>query len=317
MRLIDWREADAATLAHIWTAQAARWAVHLSWDSAGNWADVETQRRAGRLPGLILLDGATVVAWSFFLIHQDTLQIGAFEADSSEATRLLLDAVLSTVDDEMTPAGAILFAFSAAPGLVPALVARGFETEPYLHLVREVADARAALDTLPWRASAMTQLPELLARAYGPPTVTRPFARRGKMEEWEEYAGQLLGSAACGVFEPELSAASVSADGSLEAAIITTLVGPGTAHVAQVVVDPARRGRGLAEAMLGEVIARTKRLGYDRVSLLVSVHNTGAVRLYSRLGFSETASFVSAGRRGQPRRSTSPAFDTGGANTFL
>lgn len=316
MRLIDWREADAATLAHIWTAQAARWAVHLSWDSADNWAHVEAQRRAGNLPGLILLEGATVVAWSFFLIHQDTLQIGAFEADSSEATRVLLDAVLSTVDEAMTPSGAMLFAFSAAPGLVPALVARGFETEPYLHLVREVADARPALDTLPWRASAMPQLPWLMARAYGPPAVTRPFARRGLPDEWEEYAAQLLGSAACGIFEPELSASRVSTDGVLDAAIVTTLVGPGTAHVAQVVVDPAQRGRGLAEAMLLEVLARTKRLGYDRVSLLVSVRNAGAVRLYTRLGFGETASFVSAGRRGQPRRSTNPALDTGGASTL-
>ena len=316
MRLIDWREADAATLAHIWTAQAARWAVHLSWDSAGNWADVEAQRRAGNLPGLILLDGATVVAWTFFLIHQDTLQIGAFEADSSEATRLLLDAVLSAIDEEMTSSGAILFAFSAAPGLVPALVARGFETEPYLHLVREVSDARPAPDVLPWRAAAMPQLPSLMARAYGPPTVTRPFARRGLANEWEEYAGQLLGSAACGIFEPELSAASVSTDGVLDAAIVTTLVGPGTAHVAQIVVDPLRQGRGVGEAMLLEVLARTKRLGYDRVSLLVSAGNPNAVRLYTRLGFGETASFVSAGRRGQPRRSTSPALDTGGASTL-
>lgn len=316
MRLIDWREADPATLQHIWPAQAARWATHLSWDSSGNWADVEAQRRAGNLPGLILLDGARVVAWTFFILHQDTLQIGAFEADSSDATRTLLDAVLSTADDEMAPSGAILFAFSAAPGLVPALVARDFETEPYLHLVREVANAGPALDTLPWRASAMQQLPSLLARAYGAPTVTRPFARRGLEQEWEEYAAQLLGSAACGVFEPDLSASWVSPDGVLDAAIITTLVGPGTAHAAQVVVDPSRRGRGLGESMLQEVVARTWRLGLDRVSLLVSVRNAGAVRLYSRMGFAETASFVSAGRRGYPRRSTSPAFDTGGASTL-
>ncbi len=316
MRLIDWREADAATLAHIWTTQASRWAVHLTWDSAGNWADVEAQRRAGNLPGLILFDGAAVVAWSFFLIHQDTLQIGAFEADSSEATRVMLDAVLATADEAMTPSGAILFAFSAAPGLVPALVARGFDTEPYLHLVREVADARPALDTLPWCAAAMLQLPALMERAYGPPTVTRPFARRGFLAEWEEYAAQLLGSAACGVFEPELSTCRVSPDGVLDAAIITTLVGPGTAHVAQVVVDPVSRGCGVAEAMLLEVLAKTKRLGFDRVSLLVSARNGGAVRLYTKLGFGETASFVSAGRRGQPRRSTSPALETGGASTL-
>lgn len=297
MRLIDWREASPAALNDVWREQVTRWNERLSWDSAGNWAEVEIERRAGRLPGLILLDDQRVYGWTFFLVHRDTLQIGGFEADSSSSTRTLLDAVLATGSPSIAPEGVMLFAFSAAPGLVPALVARGFDIAPYRYLVRDVADAHAPNGTMPWTVEAATGLPRLLAHAYGEPELTRPFARQGTEGEWREYAGQLLGSAACGTFDARLSAARFAPDGSLAGAIVTTVVGPATAHIAQVVVSPDQRGKGTASALLHEVIARTRQAGLERVSLLVSEHNAGARRLYQRAGFGETASFVSAGRR--------------------
>ena len=297
MRLIDWREASPAALNDAWRDQVTRWNERLSWDSAANWAEVEIERRAGRLPGLILLDDQRVYGWTFFLLHRNTLQIGAFEADSSASTRTLLDAVLATGSPSVAPEGVLLFAFSAAPGLVPGLVARGFDTAPYRYLVRDVADARPPACTMPWSIEAATQLPSLLARAYGEPELTRPFARQGTDAEWREYAGQLLASAACGTFDAGLSAARFAPDGHLAAAVVTTIVGPGTAHIAQVVVSPDERGKGTANALLHEVIAKCRQAGLERVSLLVSEHNPGARHLYQRAGFAETASFVSAGRR--------------------
>ncbi len=296
MPLFDWRDVDGALLSDAWGEQRSRWSQNLFWETEGNWAQVEAERRAGRLPGMVLMEGRTVAAWSFFLLHQDTLQIGGFESSSSSATRRLLDGVLETADPELAPSGAMLFAFSGAPGLVPALVARGFDTEPYEYLVREMAGVRPMRPEHEWDLSAAAQLPSLLARAYGPPTLTRPFARHGSMDEWREYAAQLLGSQACGAFEPALSAASFRSDGTLDGAIVTTIVGPGTAHIAQVAVDPTRRGTGLAGQMLGSVIERARADRFERVSLLVSERNTTARRLYAHSGFHEAASFIAAGR---------------------
>ncbi|MGC4086032.1 MAG: hypothetical protein QM736_28880 [Vicinamibacterales bacterium] len=133
MHLSDWRDIDASLLIDAWAEQRARWQTTLFWNADENWAQVEAERQSGRLPGLALLDGSTLVGWCFFLVHQDTLQIGGFESTSSTVTRRLLDAVLAAVDPTLVPSGAMLFAYSDAPGLVPALVARGFETEP-VHL---------------------------------------------------------------------------------------------------------------------------------------------------------------------------------------
>jgi ribosomal protein S18 acetylase RimI-like enzyme len=327
MRLIHWHDAGDAQFGAIWAEQNARWTGQLSWDSAGTWDLVEAQRKSGRLPGVLLLDGPRVAAWSFFLVHDNTLQIGAFEADTCDTTGMLLDAILETVDPADACDGAMLFAFSTAPGLLPALIERGFDVERYFHLLRELpADDRATTGSMKWSSTANEQVPVLLARAYGEPSQTRPFARHGRDTEWREYVGHLLGSNACGRFDPSLSSACMSPSGVLHALTITTVVAPGTAHIAQLAVDPLRRGAGLASAMLHEVVANARRAGCERLTLLVSERNRPALRLYQREGFRQTANFVSAGRGAwesgttaggdYPRRSTSPAFEMGGASTF-
>lgn len=297
MSLFDWRDVDASLLTPVWAEQTARWSQRLFWDARHSWTQVEAERVAGRLPGMVLLEGREVAAWTFFLLHQNTLQIGGFESSSSTATRTLLDAVLHTVDPQLAPAGAMLFAFSSAPGLVPALVARGFDTEPYAYLIRETNAVRPIRAEAPWDLSAAVQLPGLLASAYGPPALTRPFVRHGSMSEWREYAAQLLGSDACGAFEPGLSASWFDAAGHLQGAVVTTIVGPGTAHIAQVAVDPRQRGGGIASRMLDSVVERVRADGLDRVTLLVSERNTTARHLYERHGFHEAATFIAAGRR--------------------
>ncbi|HEX7942972.1 MAG TPA: N-acetyltransferase [Gemmatimonadaceae bacterium] len=296
MQLLDWREADQDLLSDIWTCQIDRWQDRLSWDSASNWAAVEAERRSGRLPGLILLDDSGVHGWTFFLVHHDTLQIGAFESASSAASRLLLDGALETVSSDIAPAGALLFAFSAAPGLVPALVARGFETEPYRYLVRDVSRVFPPSGQMAWTIDTTVQLPRLLADAYGEPRLTRPFVRHGSDSEWREYCAQLLASSACGTFDASLSTSSLAPDGSLDGAIVVTVVSPRTAHIAQVAVAPKARGRRLASAMMAEVLAKVAYAGFEQVSLLVSGRNARALRLYERAGFAERATFISAGR---------------------
>lgn len=297
MSLFDWRDIDAGLLTPAWAEQNTRWSERLFWDARHNWSQVEAERVAGRLPGIVLMEGREVAAWTFFLLHQNTLQIGGFESNSSSATRTLLDAVLQAIDPQLAPAGAMLFAFSSAPGLVPALVARGFDTEPYAYLVRDTNAVRPRRPEAPWDLAAAAQLPTLLAASYGPPAVTRPFVRHGTTSEWREYAMQLLGSAACGAFEPGLSASWFDGEGSLQGAVVTTIIGPGTAHIAQVAVDPRQRGSGLGGRLLDSVVERVRADRLDRVTLLVSERNTVARHLYERHGFHEAATFIAAGRR--------------------
>jgi mycothiol synthase len=55
--------------------------------------------------------------------------------------------------------------------------------------------------------------------------------------------------------------------------------------VSQMGVVPARRGQGLAGALLAEALRRFRLAGYSQAGLHVNLNNPRAIRLYERLGF--------------------------------
>ena len=60
-------------------------------------------------------------------------------------------------------------------------------------------------------------------------------------------------------------------------------------HINNVAVLPQYRGRGMGSAILRHALADAQRRGARRATLEVRASNTGAVRLYQRLGFATTA----------------------------
>jgi ribosomal-protein-alanine N-acetyltransferase len=56
-------------------------------------------------------------------------------------------------------------------------------------------------------------------------------------------------------------------------------------HINNVAIRPAYRGMGMGTALLRHVLAEGRRLGARRATLEVRASNTGARRLYERLGF--------------------------------
>ncbi|MBE3582121.1 MAG: ribosomal protein S18-alanine N-acetyltransferase [Thermoanaerobacteraceae bacterium] len=57
------------------------------------------------------------------------------------------------------------------------------------------------------------------------------------------------------------------------------------AHITNIAVHPAYRGRRLGELLLRTLMQEAARLGADRMTLEVRVSNLPAQRLYARLGF--------------------------------
>lgn len=93
--------------------------------------------------------------------------------------------------------------------------------------------------------------------------------------------------------EEELSAprsrglAYLSADGRVRAFGVYWWIPP-EAQLANLVVDPALRGRGLGRALLERLIARAVADGGRLATLEVRLSNVPALALYRRLGFRET-----------------------------
>lgn len=86
------------------------------------------------------------------------------------------------------------------------------------------------------------------------------------------------------------------------AAALVLLFRHGTryARVYSLIVAPAHRGRGLADALLADAVELARLAGCTRLGLEVSPANTPAVRLYTRHGFAPVAEIAGYYSNGGP-----------------
>ena len=298
MILRDWREADPAAVHACYERERQHWLDGLSWDTTWTWATVEQARFARGLPGFLAIDDAGgVEGWTFYVVDDGILHIGGLVANSDAATRSLLDVVLHGSQQTGAEATAC-FVLDRAAGLAGALEHHGFRVERFQYLSLALGSEggqpeddqdRAIPDA--WRDGDLQQVAALLDASYEG-DAGRHFAPTGN---WEKYTTGLVEQAGCGVFDTTLTRV-VRGESGLRGAVLVTTVSPGTAHIAQIAVHPAWRGRGLASHLLREAADRSARAGKTRLTLLVSEHNEPARRLYASLGFTQKATFLAARR---------------------
>ena len=307
----DWRDAPAGVLAPLFAAEEQRWAEELGWDLGPSLRVVEEARARGELPGLIVRSRTgEALAWSFHVLSHGLVQIGALTGRSAGAVRLLLEGICLSPEAQLAQ-GLSCFLFPVSTSVASALARQRFalQTQRYLSrtLAAEIAPPGSRLDVRPWQPEDSPTLVRLLARAYAGDAGARCFAPHGRLDEWAHYTGQLLSGPACGAFRPEWSVVAVAADGSPAGLVIATEIAPGTAHLAQVAVDPAHRGRRVGAALVAAACTAARRAGAERMTLIVGDHNAPARRLYDRLGFEDSSrAFLYAHRGPVPRRFSEP-----------
>lgn len=69
------------------------------------------------------------------------------------------------------------------------------------------------------------------------------------------------------------------------AAFILDLIGPDDAEILTIGVAPSVRRRGLARALIGDLVKRARQRGARRVLLEVAADNQPAITLYTSIGF--------------------------------
>ena len=300
MIALDWQQTSEG-LGAAYRAEAARTRAELYWDTEPTWEVVEHARRLGQVAGRIVRDSeGRWRGWSYFLNHRGSLQIGSVTADDEEATRVLLASILSS-PEACRASRVLLYAYAAAPGLVPALRDRGFDIEPQHYLVADLADSLGWLDERPVAAvdAPMVSLDDLsrcLAACYPMPDPRRPFAPGGTPAEWAEYVRALTQQSGCGILLPGVSQMDRAPDGTLQGVALVTHLAPQTAHLAQMAVLPHVRRAGVARRLLRQAMHTAARTGHHRMTLLVAAGNRAAAALYETEGFRKTADFVSAVR---------------------
>ena len=118
----------------------------------------------------------------------------------------------------------------------------------------------------------------------------------GSPEELERFAGptlswpltmaQLDGLRA----DPAVSAWSAYTDPLTRAAVghvELVRVGPRAGRIVRVLLDPRRRGEGLARPLVAAAVSRARALGITDLGLKVFADNAPAIRAYRALGFED------------------------------
>jgi len=297
VNVCDWRDAGVDLLAPLYAHGQERWQRALDWDTSDNWRQIEQARTTWGLPGLLALDEAgRVRGWTFFLPQDNLLHVGGLVAETPLATRALLDRLLE-VCDACGADGVSCFVFEEAAGLADEIARRGFDTEPFLYLSRDTASGATPVGTSgadSWCADDIDEAAALLRAAYRP-EVARHFAPGHTAEAWARYVRHLVEQTGLGTFNAEATRVVRGAD-CIDAIVIVTALSADTAHLAQVVVHPSRRGSGLAASLVAEACSLAGRQGYGCATLLVGASNAAAVRLYDSLGFVPRARFLAAHR---------------------
>lgn len=315
-RCTDWRALDAKDARALIGAEAAVWNRDLLWNVDSSWQAIEPARAAGRLPGIIARDAdGAVVGWSWFLRHNDQLQVGSFVSESATAARCLVEAILDS--DAGRNAESTVWSVRGCPsGVRDALAEHDLDSTDYLYLAAPLpigADRTSLPGSRDWRPADIVRVAQLWEAAYRGDSSVRGFAVNGTHTEWREYLLGLLGTDGCGRFLPEISRVVDDGPGGVAAAIMVTSIGTDVAHIPQIVVHPDAQGRGLGRRLLRAAMADCAQSGFTTMTLLVSESNVRARAMYEAEGFRERASFLVAA--GQPRRLSSPALATGGAST--
>jgi ribosomal protein S18 acetylase RimI-like enzyme len=295
----DWRAAPRAEFVRAYEREIRRARDVLHWDTRGNWVLVEAARVGGTLPGLAAHDATGALAgWTFYLPLDGALQIGSFYAVDDVVTAGLVDRILASPQAAAADR-VILFAFAEAPALEGRLAEHGFTVEHYAYLSAAAKSTEgepgpAAFRT--WQPADLAECASVMGDAYPGADARRPFAPGGTDEEWRAYARALIETAGVGEFSPSLTVVAPAEGGGLDGLALVTVLGCGTAHLAQIAVRRPRQRRGLGQALVRAALARVRDEGAERMTLLVSERNAGARHLYDRLGFQPLASFLSAAR---------------------
>jgi ribosomal protein S18 acetylase RimI-like enzyme len=312
MTFEDWRDASPEAVRGLFEVETRRWHHELGWETAALWSIVDEGRRHGHVQGWILRDReGRAAGWTYYLLHDGGLQIGALTADRSTGLRLLLDRVLESPEAGLA-SSVSAFVYPAPAALISALTRRRFAVRRSLYLRADVSgtDAGASVPVTGMRVRPFVDrdlfpVTRLLASAYTGVAGGECFAPHGRLDEWARYVRQLIETPACGTWlAPSSLVAERESDRAVVGVVLATRLSSKTAHLAQIAVAADQRGTGVGRGLIARARQAAATAGYSGVSLMVDDANETACRLYGRLGFEPRSTFVYARRRGRIRQAS-------------
>lgn len=304
--IIDIRRFNGRAFLPILRREGQVWASHMHWDYSASEATIMKILEERRLSGFALVESSRILGYCFFFYEGEKGLIGNLFVEPSfpqveYAERLLnhsLETVLATPGIHRVETQLPHFSMDT---LEPSFRAHGFTAYLRRFMLLNLRNLPAEgnppaenkdFEMTTWERSFDRQAAELIYITYRhhvDALINDQYASETGAARLIENIVQHRG---CGNAVPGASQVAVHRPTrKLAGLLAVTAVRPQTAHIPQVAVAPEFQGARLGSAMMAAGFSECRRQGFEEISLTVTDSNSGAVRLYERLGFETFRTF--------------------------
>ena len=304
IEILDIRHFSAKQLRPLLDEEAAVWLRNLRWDYRSSTNLLLDYLDSRILPGFVALDRGRVCGYTFCVYEGHKAVIGDLYTAADHPTPLavshtlarhLLETLESSPEIIRIEAQLLLFDSGVLRPIFSNLnpYSPAFTVFPRLFLER-ILPQRAitqpelppGLELCPWTPSFYQPSAELIHASYSGHIDSAINDQYRTLAGSVRFLHNIVRFPGCGVFDPQCSwALRDRQTNALVAIILCSRVAPDTAHVTQLCVAPAFRGRGLGNLLLQSTMGRMPSQRYAAITLTVSEDNVAALRLYLAADF--------------------------------
>jgi ribosomal protein S18 acetylase RimI-like enzyme len=310
LEILDLRHFSAASLRPLLEAEARLWSERLEWDYRAS-ANLLLQYLDSRvLPGYVAIEGGRISGYVFCVYEDHKAVIGDVfampphnsEATASEIEDRLLESLIELLQNS-PGVNRIESQLLLHPHGTHASVFRGegFEICRRLFLRLDLTGraiplaSRALPEGLamrPWKDEDFNPAAHLISAAYSGHLDSHINDQYRTVAGSLRFLHNIVRFPGCGFFDPAASRVLVSQESNeLAGVLLCSRVREDVAHVTQLCVAKAYRGRGCGRILIDACAAEVRRRDFRALTLTVTEANESAVALYHHAGFVEMHSF--------------------------
>jgi len=315
IEVLDLRHFSARQLRPLLEREAEVWQKRLRWDYRSSTELLLKYLESRILQGLAALDRGRVCGYTFCVyegskaVLGDAFATGHRRLSDADATRALLVPMVETLRHspgvERVESQLLLF---EAGEFADVFAGPEFTIYPRLFLECDIGAMKQALladaiaDPLSgtyadmemslWKSEDYQAAAELIHASYMGHCDTRINDQYRTLHGSLRFLHNIVRFPGCGIFESNFSwMLRERRSGALAGMLLCSRVGTDVAHITQLCVAQAYRGRGLGHGLLAWNAQSLRRAGFKAITLTVTEANAHAIQLYQRFGFTQRHRF--------------------------
>jgi ribosomal protein S18 acetylase RimI-like enzyme len=307
LEILDLRHFSARQLRPLLETEARAWEQRLRWNYQSSTELLLQYLDSRILPGFVALDRGRICGFTFCVYEGHKAVVGDAYAVANEPvqvlriTRTLLQHLLQLLHHSpgIDRVESQLLLYDAG-SIDEAFLSAGFKMYPRLFMEHNLPPAApiaangngftpalpAHVELAGWSASHYQAAAELIHESYLGHIDARINDQYCSLHGSLRFLHNIVRFPGCGVFDADQSwVLRDTRNGALVGMVLCSRVAGDVAHITQLCVAPAWRGRGLGRLLLRHCAGHLAGSGFAAITLTVTEANHQAVKLYQELGF--------------------------------